>query len=740
MEAERTRLFALLWVPLGLAVLAPAPAAGRIVDLDVVADLSEVAIEPTSGVYFDRAPEDGGTVFVPFALQSGDGTGGPTNGLHAAATGRLRVDFRPEEGTLAIDRFRTLFTPVASGAWLPGIPDEPVIPAAAQAAVSFAAPAAFATGVAALRDLALTIGATHGIVATGAGHWEWPDGPFDGASPDVVELRIADGRVDFDVDVIPTLTQAYVREGAARALSWSAARRARLVESSGDRLELRLPIDVAIEEPLVEPVSGLPIRVRLDLDGEIVARNFVPEPAAATAALAAIAGLALLGRRRRRANALSGFGRPLALLGMLVFLIGVACGPVPGGTCYNDDQCPDFELCVDNVCTEEDLCEHPADCAGGLLCRTGVCAPPATTGGACEAAGDCASDTCTNGTCAAGDGVIDAGGVVGPTGIAPTFEPFGLTGEPLVTVAGANGLVVMNPLTGVISTAGRTLLSLLGGPTYEDLRGALVLRKPTADGADALLSLENGYSVNQHFVLATGEFGPAQLLSSIQDARDAVHFGDDPSQPDALVTHMSGVRRFRWSGSGTSATPIATPSLTNFGSAGPPASAFTFPGATRILAVTSGATGKLVLGDPANATTAVTVVGDVGDARRIRCLGEVCVISAFGSDELVVATWDGGTNVAITDTQPVGDGPEGIDLLPLDDGNIGVVSTGSIDATISLTIVTSQGLVVESSIVLAPSRCDGPTQALWLGDTEDHAVVSCRDSNTLWVLQPLAPQ
>ncbi len=973
-----------------LLLALPVPALARVIDLDVVPGASRVTIEATSGIYFDRPPQNGGTVFIPFVAQSGAGVGGPTNGLRADLAGRIRVDFRPDDATptLAIRGFSTLFAPLASGTWRPGVPASPATPAAAQAAVTIGSVSAFATGQAALRDLALTIDASHPLVASGANAWQWPDGPFDGATPDRVEVRVADGAIDFGLS-ITALTREFVSEGSLARLVLSASNRVRVIESGADDLELRMPLDVAIEKSLIEPVSSLPVRVRLDLDGVVVARNFVPEPDAAAATLAALGALALLARRRR-ARRLAAPVRGLVQIALLALLVGVACETPAPGFCGNDVDCPEPEQCVVNVCTDGGGCADPTDCAGGEHCSEGTCEALAAPDTSCDGDGDCQSDSCTNGICdgclgdedcdrvvdaedecptpgddpngcdatidvggdvtifcanaancnpvptggtctdcaihdgslvfdcfgngaacttfesrsgcsdgcrvkkadgtdllcgngcsevsnpvggvscsgscdgsvggfgglscagckvlidprtgpkgrlvlrkqsIGGDGsfdfevgdinlggnggffetittsagvgnvavqviapigflfahefstpgfelesmtcdgsneivdsvlevtpapggtvsclvsnaststgaVIPAGGVADPDALSRT-RTFGLPPGNRIAVAGSNGLVILDPLTGTIPSVGNTNLSFLGGFNRQNRLGALVIENPAGNGADVLFSYANtsGASI-QGYVPENMDFGATLLLSGTY--RDAVHLGDDPGQTGAILTTTTLVQRFTWTDfGGGQLYPSTAIALNNFTGAGTPISAFAFPSLTRIALVTSGTPGKLALGNPAQSFLAVTVVGDVGnDPRRIRCLDTVCAVSNFGSDSLTLATWDGATNLAITDTQPVSDGPIGIDLVPLAGGNLAIASTGFNDATYSITVASPSGAALVSTTLPVPAGCLQPGHALWLDDVEQHLVISCFGSDNLAVFIPEIP-
>lgn len=325
--------------------------------------------------------------------------------------------------------------------------------------------------------------------------------------------------------------------------------------------------------------------------------------------------------------------------------------------------------------------------------------------------------------------------VTSPDVLSPT-KTFGLPPGNRIAIAGANGLVIMDPLTGTIPTIGNATLSFVNGSLYQNLLGALVIEKPTGDGADAIFTYNNtsGASIRT-YVPSILNFGATLLVSGTY--RDAVHLGDDPAQTEAILTTTTDVQRFTWTDfGGGQLFPSTGVALNNFTGAGTPVSAFAFPSKTRILAVTAGSPGKLVIGDPAHFFLAVTVVGDVGnDPRRLRCLGTVCAVSNFGSDSLTLATWDGATSVAITATQAVGDGPIGIDLAQ-DGANVIVASTGFHDSTYTLTTVAPNGSVVSSDTLPAPIGCDQPGHALWLDDPAQSLVLSCFGSNAIAVITP----
>ena len=117
-------------------------------------------------------------------------------------------------------------------------------------------------------------------------------------------------------------------------------------------------------------------------------------------------------------------------------------------------------------------------------------------------------------------------------------------------------------------------------------------------------------------------------------------------------------------------------------------------------------------------TTEVGVVGV--DARRIRHLGNIAVVSLFVDDTLRVVTWDGLNAPTITgDPVPVGDGPVGLDLRDAGGGAVQVVSTGFNDNTIAVTRIASDGSVSDNTVYSAPGGCFSPAHAIFIENADD---------------------
>jgi len=349
---------------------------------------------------------------------------------------------------------------------------------------------------------------------------------------------------------------------------------------------------------------------------------------------------------------------------------------------------------------------------------------------------------------AEGSPLIEAGGVTLPEAIERTGT-FGLPPGDRVLVAGSNGIAVVDAKTGEVPTAGSTPLGLTRPfDGYQDSLGALVVERPDGSGADGLFVYGTNGASKTQFIPSVGGFGITQILFS--SIVDAVHLGGDVEHGEALVvdpvSRDIGLLDF------SAESPDLGP-LFNLDSDGllpglqladvdrSPVSAFAPQDRARVLVATDGAPGKLVLGDPAQGSTGrVVVVGDLGDdPRRLRCLAGVCAVSNFGSDSLTLATWDGGDAAAITAEQPVGAGPLGVDLRPLDGGDL-LVATGLFgEDAYALTRVAPDGSVVASETRPAPEGCVAPGFAVWLDDGEGTLVLSCNGSDALAVFAPPSP-
>lgn len=141
-----------------------------------------------------------------------------------------------------------------------------------------------------------------------------------------------------------------------------------------------------------------------------------------------------------------------------------------------------------------------------------------------------------------------------------------------------------------------------------------------------------------------------------------------------------------------------------------------------LLVLSDGSPGQLFLHDrtPGNAGTSLGAVGMT--PRRVRMAGGIFAVTAQGSDSLFVGTWDVSDNVALTDGAAVGDGPVGVDLVDLENGNVAAVTTGFNDNTYTVTVIDgTTGAVVSSTTTAAPAGIVNPAHASFL-DT-DHKII-----------------
>jgi hypothetical protein len=342
-----------------------------------------------------------------------------------------------------------------------------------------------------------------------------------------------------------------------------------------------------------------------------------------------------------------------------------------------------------------------------------------------------------------GSGTLVDPGVDGPDALAHT-NTFGLPPGDRVVVGGTNGLAVVEPLTGTVPSVGNASLAFLNLPGFSNLIGALVIQHPTVAEQDAFFGYGTNTGFARVYVPQNQDFGSTLLLGS--GFTDAVHLGSDPAQ-EAIAVRSSGggaIARFRFVDfGGGQYFPSANDFVSSFAFSGigTPISAYADPTSSRVLVALAGAPGKLVIADPAlQAPFGTVTVGDLGDdPRRVRCLAGVCAISNRTSNTLALALWDGGANASITGTTPVGDGPIGIDLRALGGGQTAIASTGFDDDTYTITVVDSAAAVVASATTAAPAGCTQPSHPLWLGDAEQHLVVSCFGSGNLAVFVPEIP-
>jgi hypothetical protein len=130
------------------------------------------------------------------------------------------------------------------------------------------------------------------------------------------------------------------------------------------------------------------------------------------------------------------------------------------------------------------------------------------------------------------------------------------------------------------------------------------------------------------------------------------------------------------------------------------------------------------------------------DARKLRCLdtmsatGYLCAASVFGDDQVATFTWDGLSLASQPNFYAVGDGPVGIDLARMGNGNYAVLSTGFNDNTVTELEVRADATLVDSQSQATPAGCLGTGHAVYVEDTGGHnAVGTCYTSGHYYVLK-----
>jgi hypothetical protein len=307
----------------------------------------------------------------------------------------------------------------------------------------------------------------------------------------------------------------------------------------------------------------------------------------------------------------------------------------------------------------------------------------------------------------------------------------------LCTVAYKHGVAVVDLASG-------TVLDTLGFLDDAPLGSVPMSFVPPSPGnrVDTLVSYYNtGYGIT-HFDPVSASYGFTQIDPFSGSVSDVCRYEEDTSQATLV---QSGGNRVRF------IEPITQSSQTFFGVLGifeRNIPATLFPGAsgsvitaTRrnatspVYFVTSGASptanGQLWRKtNPEDFVTPATLVGEVGASpRRIRFAGPAGAVSNSQSDTLTILLRDASDNVTIKGTVDVGDQPIGVDLLVLPNGNVGVLCTGFLDHTYTVTILEPDGDVASSETRPVPGGGLNPAHAVWANAEGTRIAVSCNGSD-----------
>ncbi len=317
-----------------------------------------------------------------------------------------------------------------------------------------------------------------------------------------------------------------------------------------------------------------------------------------------------------------------------------------------------------------------------------------------------------------------------------------LTGSFITAFAGAEGFVVLDLATGEV------LLEETGlggrGPFY-GIAGATQDPPGSESPAMFLAAGENGYAVDRF-----GESGPLGLAGTTYDTYPAG--GDPVSNVVPFVQPFNGVGFYVYDDS----QELYIPAEVDF-------DVSQFDGKELISAYMHD---DMLSDDPVpqplgpvlvltretesgvylakwGGSDPVRAIDNIGfDARRIRCIetestGDlICAASIFGHDRLGIMTWDGENLPVLTDFADIGDGPVGIDLRLLPNGNILIVATGFNDNTVTETEVSANGVVSEIYTRSVPGGCQNPGHAIYVHDDEGLKIVgSCYSSSNYFIIE-----
>ena len=351
---------------------------------------------------------------------------------------------------------------------------------------------------------------------------------------------------------------------------------------------------------------------------------------------------------------------------------------------------------------------------------------------ATDAVGDAREDTVTVTVVVPGSGLAD-----GPVSSRLTKSDgiqlieganwAGISADYLLLLSGFEGSI------GVDLESGLELLSDFFLDYSENL-GAIALGSGRRNHlGDALFEFSNGGGRLTAYDATAGEWGLSQWLVTADGCLDAVPFGNDPASGGFVYTKRFGAVGFVEYDEGLDAWTVGDvyhaaqfPSLFQR-----MVSAFARTATGSVLVVEDGTPGELYKHDR-SVGTSVTPLGD--SPRRIRCLGDVCVVTNFGSDDITVLLWDESDECEVVGTYSVGEGPIGMDLMLLPNDDIAILTTGFDDDTFTITVVTPAGLLVSSTTQTVIAECSQPGHALWVRDGSMKVVISCYGSDNAAIM------
>jgi len=301
-------------------------------------------------------------------------------------------------------------------------------------------------------------------------------------------------------------------------------------------------------------------------------------------------------------------------------------------------------------------------------------------------------------------------------------------------VANGNGLTFLDITSEPAMQVANDSFAANGNQYY----GSVVMKYQFKDGKEAgyeilLIGPEGGAISGWNS--ASNDFGMMQIFGFGQNLTDALAYGNNMnSEGYCYVNNTSNhVRLMKYSSE--SGYFISDGNLLSFPEApGKVISAFVRE-AGSVLVATEGTPGRLYLHDRSDFMEDPVAVATLGNSpRRIRSLNNVAAVSNFASGTLSIISWSQGDAIAVTATVSVGDGPVGLDLLELDAGNIGIVSTGFNDNSYWVTVVSATGTLVSNTEYSMPAGITGPGHAVWLQDENKRIAITGNTTGNLAVV------
>ncbi|HKI86951.1 MAG TPA: hypothetical protein VKA53_09420 [Thermoanaerobaculia bacterium] len=349
-----------------------------------------------------------------------------------------------------------------------------------------------------------------------------------------------------------------------------------------------------------------------------------------------------------------------------------------------------------------------------------------------------------NHTAPGGSGEIETASLLGPS-----FA--GFSGGLLTLFSdGSNGYVLFDLTTDEVKRASQ-------GPVNGLVRGAVPIsagQEAARDGEAIIIfgTSDGDSSVDNHDPI-TGQWTSTPIPGSGSDASQAgnsltgtgsqlalANGATTSSGAEVVLTQLDGVHFIAQSGNGSFALTSEMIPATSLGGNGGPISAFETTKGGPVLVASIAPLGS----SPPNGSLyfwprhgAPSEVGKVGvEPRRIRCLNGICGVTNNTDNSLTILLWDGTTKPTIAGTTPVGDGPVGLDLATLSNGDTVIGTTGYNDNTYTLTEVAADGSVVSSDTKPVDAGCYAPSHLAFFADVEGlKALVTCYYTSSFDVLQ-----